>query len=216
MTPRLYVDRRTGEAVRRYTDAETLFLRSIVGRVAGAVLFQGYGKVAIVTGMDPACVALAGAAYAASRADSTKIIVYSGDANALAREIAAYGPDAVFIAFGGDAPSYAISQATRDVFTALKNANYRGDTTYTALLLTKSAVLVSLSTVLKPLATAHVLECTTSAPLKPVLARAARKSRRDLWATAAGSSPPKAKKTAEAPAAAWAEASGAVALYITK
>jgi hypothetical protein len=53
-------------------------------------------------------------------------------------------------------------------------------TTYTALLLTKSAVLVSLSTVLKPLVTAHALACTTSAPLKPVLARAAKKSRRDF------------------------------------
>jgi len=68
LTPMLYMDRRTGEAVRRYTDAESLFLRSTVGKVAGAFLFQGYGKVAIVTGMDPACVALSGAAYAASRA----------------------------------------------------------------------------------------------------------------------------------------------------
>ena len=84
--------------MRRYTDAESLFLRSTVGRVAGAFLFQGYGKVAIVTGMDPACMALSGAAYVASKANSAKIIVYSGDANALAREIAAYGPDAVFIA----------------------------------------------------------------------------------------------------------------------
>jgi hypothetical protein len=127
LTPRLYVDRRTGEAVRRYTNAESLFLRSTVGRVAGAFLFQGYGKVTVVTGMDPACVAFSGAAYAASRANSTKIIIYSGDANALALEIAAYGPDAVFIAFGGDMPSYAISQTTRDVLTALRSINYGGD-----------------------------------------------------------------------------------------
>jgi hypothetical protein len=143
LTPRLYVDRRTGEAVRRYTDAESLFLRSTVGRVAGAFLFQGYGKVAIVTGTDPACVALSGAAYAASRSNSTKIIVYSGDANSLAREIAAYGPDAVFIAFGGDMPSYAISQATRDVLTALKNGNYRGDVLLHAFVLRATNLLGS-------------------------------------------------------------------------
>ncbi len=142
LTPRLYVDRRTGEAVRRYTDAESLFLRSTVGMVAGAVLFQGYGKVAIVTGMDPACVALSGAAYAASGANSTKIIVYSGDASSLAREIAAYGPDAVFIAFGGDMP-YAISQATRDVLTALKNTNYRGDVLLHAFVLRATNLLGS-------------------------------------------------------------------------
>jgi len=109
--------------------------------VAGAVLFQGYGKVAIVTGMDPACVALSGAAYAASRANSTKIIVYSGDANALAREIAAYGPDAVFIAFGGDMPSYAISQATRDVLTALRNINYTRDVLLHAFVLRATNLL---------------------------------------------------------------------------
>ena len=141
LTPRLYVDRRTGEAVRRYTDAESLFLRSTVGRVAGAFLFQGYGKVAIVTGTDPACVALASAAYAASRANSTKIIVYNGNVDALAREIAAYGPDAVFIAFGGDMPSYAISQATRDVLTALKNTNYRGDVLLHAFVLRATNLL---------------------------------------------------------------------------
>jgi len=106
-------------------------------------LFQGYGKVAIVTGMDPACVALAGAAYAASRANSTKIIVYSGDANALAREIAAYGPDAVFIAFGGDMPSYAISQATRDVLTALRSINYGGDVLLHAFVLRATNLLSS-------------------------------------------------------------------------
>jgi hypothetical protein len=138
LTPRLYVDRRTGEAVRRYTDAEPLFLRSAVGRVAGAFLFQGYSKVAIVTGMDPACAALSGAA---SRANSTKIIMYSGDANALAREIAAYGPDAVFIAFGGDMPSYATSQATRDVLTALRSINYGGDVLLHAFVLRATNLL---------------------------------------------------------------------------
>jgi hypothetical protein len=111
----------------QYTDAESLILRSTVGRVADAFLFQGYGKVAIVTGIDPACVAFSSAAYAASRTNSTKIIVYNGNVDALAREIAAYGPDAVFIAFGGDMPSYAISQATRDVLTALRSINYGGD-----------------------------------------------------------------------------------------
>jgi hypothetical protein len=141
LTPRLHVDRRTGEAVRRYTGAYSLYLRSTVGRVAGAFLFQGYGKVAIVTGMDPACVALSGAAYAASRANSTKIIVYSGDARALAREMAAYGPDAVFIAFGGDMPSYAISQTTRDVLTALMGINYTGDVLLHAFVLRATNLL---------------------------------------------------------------------------
>ncbi len=73
LTPRFFIDRNTGEVVRRYTEAESLFLRSSVGRVAGAFLFQGYGKVAIITGTDPACVALSAAAYASSRANATSI-----------------------------------------------------------------------------------------------------------------------------------------------
>jgi hypothetical protein len=88
LAPRLYIDRGTGEVLRRYTDAESLFLRATVGKVAGVFLFQSYKKVVIVTGMDPACIALTGAAYAASRANSTKIIVYNGNVDALARPTA--------------------------------------------------------------------------------------------------------------------------------
>jgi len=115
--------------------------------VAGAFLIHGYSKVAIVTGMDPACVAFSSAAYAVSRANSTKIIVYNGNVDALAREIAAYGPDAVFIAFGGDMPSYAISQATRDVLTALRGTNYGGDVLLHAFALRATNLL---STALDP------------------------------------------------------------------
>ena len=141
LTPRLFIDRNTGEVVRRYTEAESLFLRSSVGRVAGAFLFQGYGKVAIITGTDPACVALSAAAYASSRANATRIVVYTGDVEALSREISAYGPDAVFIAFGGDMPSYAISKATRDVLTALRKSGYRGDVLLHAFVLRATNLL---------------------------------------------------------------------------
>ena len=141
LTPRLLIDRKTGEAVRKYTEAESLFLRSSVGRVAGTFLFQNYSKVAIVTGIDPACVALSAAAYASSRANATRIIVYTGDVNALSREISAFSPDAVFLAFGGDMPSYAISQATRDVLNALKNINYTGDVLLHAFVLRATDLL---------------------------------------------------------------------------
>ncbi|MEM0464878.1 hypothetical protein [Pyrobaculum sp.] len=140
LTPVRFIDMKTGEAIKPYTEAESLFLRSTVGRVAGSVLFQGYGKVAIVTGMDPACVALSAAAYTASRANSTKIIVYTTPQQ-LVQEIKAYSPDAVFIAFGGDMPSYAISNATRGVLTALKDAGYRGDVLLHAFVLRATNML---------------------------------------------------------------------------
>ncbi|ABL87923.1 hypothetical protein Pisl_0746 [Pyrobaculum islandicum DSM 4184] len=143
LAPVLVADRETGEAVRRYTDSDSLFLRSAVGRVAGGVLFKGYGRVAIVTGTDPACAALTGAAFASSRANSTRIIVYTGDGGALAREIAEYRPDAVFIAFGGDMPSYAISQATRGVLAALASANYTGDVLLHAFVLRATNLLAT-------------------------------------------------------------------------
>ncbi|MEM4493485.1 MAG: hypothetical protein QXJ71_06970 [Pyrobaculum sp.] len=140
LTPVRFIDMKTGEAIKPYTEAESLFLRSTVGRVAGSILFQGYGKVAIVTGMDPACVALSAAAYTASRANSTKIIVYTTPQQ-LVQEIKAYSPDAVFIAFGGDMPSYAISNATRGVLTALKDAGYRGDVLLHAFVLRATNML---------------------------------------------------------------------------
>ncbi|MEM1597693.1 MAG: hypothetical protein QXP31_04835 [Pyrobaculum sp.] len=141
LRPLLAVDAATGAPIRLYTDDESLFLRSTVGRVAGTFLFQGYGKVAIITGLDPACVALSGAAYAASRANSTRIIVYTGDVQALARAVRDYSPDAVFIAFGGDMPSYAISQATRDVLTALRQVNYTGAVLLHAFVLRSTRLL---------------------------------------------------------------------------
>ncbi|AFA39004.1 hypothetical protein Pogu_0977 [Pyrobaculum oguniense TE7] len=140
LTPVRFIDVKTGEAIKPYTEAESLFLRSTVGRVAGSILFQGYSKVAIVTGMDPACVALSAAAYTASRANSTKIIVYTTPQQ-LVQEIKAYSPDAVFIAFGGDMPSYAISNATRGVLTALKDAGYRGDVLLHAFVLRATNML---------------------------------------------------------------------------
>ncbi|NYR15473.1 hypothetical protein [Pyrobaculum arsenaticum] len=140
LTPVRFIDMKTGEAIKPYTEAESLFLRSTVGRVAGSILFQGYSKVAIVTGMDPACVALSAAAYTASRANSTKIIVYTTPQQ-LVQEIKAYSPDAVFIAFGGDMPSYAISNATRGVLTALKDAGYRGDVLLHAFVLRATNML---------------------------------------------------------------------------
>lgn len=140
LTPVRFIDTRTGQVVRAYTDAESLFLRSTVGRVAGSLLFQGYGKVAIVTGLDPACVAVSVAAYTASRANSTRIIVYTTPQQ-LAQEIKAYSPDAVFIAFGGDMPSYAISNATRGVLMALKDAGYRGDVLLHAFVLRATNLL---------------------------------------------------------------------------
>jgi hypothetical protein len=152
----------------QYTDAESLILRSTVGRVADAFLFQGYGKVAIVTGIDPACVAISNAAYAASRTNSTKIIVYNGNVDALAWEIAAYGPDAVFIAFGGDMPSYAISQATRDVQTALRSINYGGDVLLHAFVLRATNLL---STVL-------------DSDLSQWLSRRTVRASRRIWLTA--------------------------------
>lgn len=140
LTPVRFIDMKTGEAIKPYTDAESLFLRSTVGRVAGSTLFHGYSKVAIVTGMDPACVALSAAAYTASRANSTKIIVYTTPQQ-LVQEIKAYSPDAVFIAFGGDMQSYAISNATRGVLTALKDAGYRGDVLLHAFVLRATNML---------------------------------------------------------------------------
>lgn len=140
LQPRYYIDVKTGALLRPYTDAESLFLRSTVGRVAGSVLFQGYRKVAIITGMDPACVALSAAAYTASRANSTRVIVYQ-NRDQLISEINAYSPDAVFIAFGGDMPSYAISQATREVLTALKDSGYKGDVLLHAFVLRATGFL---------------------------------------------------------------------------
>ncbi len=47
----------------------------------------------------------------------------------------------MFLAFGGDMPSYAISQATRDVLTALKNMNYNGDVLLHAFVLRATNLL---------------------------------------------------------------------------
>ena len=116
----------------RLSIGEEAYLRALTGRLVGRELFKGYNRVAIITYPDRICESVSAAAAVAYferfgyGPGKVMIFDYQPDVKALAQKVVSWGPDAVYLAFGGEQRMTDVNDMTIKVISALKEAGYKG------------------------------------------------------------------------------------------
>ncbi|MGC9210258.1 MAG: hypothetical protein ACP5FT_03220 [Acidilobus sp.] len=116
----------------RLTIGEEAYLRALTGRLVGRELFKGYNKVAIISYPDRICESVAAAAAVAYLErfgygpGKVAIFDYQPDVDSLAEKVVSWGPEAVYLAFGGEQRMSDVSDMTVKVLRALANKGFKG------------------------------------------------------------------------------------------
>ena len=111
---------------------EEAYLRALTGRLVGIGLFKGFNKVAVIPYPDRICESVAAAAAVAYLdaygygPGKVAFFDYSDNMDDVARRVVSWGPEAVYIAFGGEQRMSLVSEATAKTLKALRSASFKG------------------------------------------------------------------------------------------
>jgi len=111
---------------------EEAYLRALTGRLVGIGLFKGFNKVAVIPYPDRICESVAAAAAVAYLdaygygPGKVAFFDYSDNMDDVARRVVSWGPEAVYIAFGGEQRMSLVSEATAKTLKSLRSAGFKG------------------------------------------------------------------------------------------
>ncbi len=110
---------------------EEAYLRALTGRLVGIGLFKGFNKVAVIPYPDRICESVAAAAAVAYLdaygygPGKVAFFDYSDNMDDVARRVVSWGPEAVYIAFGGEQRMSLVSEATAKTLKSLRSAGFK-------------------------------------------------------------------------------------------
>lgn len=111
---------------------QEIYLRSLTSYLVGQNLLTGFNRVAIITIPDRICSAMAAAlatSYIAKtgyRETPAGVFTYEeGKEAEVAKKVVEFGPDAVYISYGGEQKMSHVAEAVKKTIAALAKAGYR-------------------------------------------------------------------------------------------
>ncbi len=116
----------------RLSVGEEAYLRALTGRLVGRELFKGYNKVAIITYPDRICESVSAAASVAFLErfgygpGKVMIFDYQPDTKALVDKVVSWGPEAIYIAFGGEQKMADVNDMTIKLLRSLSDSGFKG------------------------------------------------------------------------------------------